>query len=171
MRIFNLTLCCFCLFVCDVCDVCVCVQISELKLKLSSSGTQINYGAQELFIQQLKDEIERLTRVNHQLQLKARQQHHQLQREHEQQQQQHTMRAHETSFLHANNNNSGQGDGEGEGSWRAKLRMAAKYITQLIGEKEHLIEMSNKLRGELNRIKCTNCAFISMLFSLFNLKS
>ena len=37
---------------------------------------------------------------------------------------------------------------------KAKLKSAAKYISHLIQEKEHLIEMSNQLRGELNRIKC-----------------
>jgi hypothetical protein len=37
---------------------------------------------------------------------------------------------------------------------RGKLKSAAKYISHLLQEKEHLIEMSNQLRGELNRIKC-----------------
>ncbi len=110
----------------------------------SSSGTAINYGAQELFIQQLKDEIERITRLNHQLQHKAREQHHQLQRA-----QQHTALVMPIGEL--------ADDEENAHEWRARLRVASKYITQLIGEKEHLIEMSNSLRGQLNKIKCKSC--------------
>ena len=39
---------------------------------------------------------------------------------------------------------------------KKKLKTAAKYINSLIEEKEHLIELSNQLRGELNRVKFDN---------------
>ena len=51
-------------------------------------------------------------------------------------------------------------------SLKAKLKSAAKYISHLIQEKEHLIEMSNQLRGELNRIKCK----LSFKFEFFLFK-
>lgn len=138
-------------------------KISELKLKLSSSGTQLNFGAQELFIQQLQDEIKRLSDLNQQLQIKTRQQHHQLLRN-----QQDNIK----NELDVNENNVRKKSSTSISSdttkttlneitsskeienLKQKLKSAAKYITHLIQEKEHLIEMSNQLRGELNRIKC-----------------
>lgn len=146
--------------------------MSELKLKLSSSGTQINFGAQELFIQQLKDEIERLSGVNQQLQLKARQMHNELLRREEKEEEDSVAKNNKATTTLVSKNSkplfkykSESGGDETEWSsssdfskenetLKVKLKTAAKYINHLIQEKEHLIEMSNKLRGELNRIKC-----------------
>ena len=119
-------------------------------MKLSTSGTNLNFGAQELFIQQLQDEIKRLSKLNAQLQIKARQNHHQ------------DMREKQNDFERINELNEPSGGPsindlvrikEIEGL-KSKLKSAAKFISHLIHEKEHLIEMSNQLRGELNRIKC-----------------
>jgi len=125
--------------------------VSELKMKLSTSGTQVNFGAQEMFIQQLQDEIKRLSRVNSQLQMKARQSHHQALRS-----RQETGGLEEaigeTKSLSVNDLIRLK---EVEGL-KVKLKSAAKFISHLIQEKEHLIEMSNQLRGELNRIKYDN---------------
>lgn len=119
---------------------------------MSTSGTQLNFGAQELFIQQLQDEIKRLGKMNSQLQIKTRQTHHQAMR----QQQHSTMNEFYTEF-----NESAIGPSINDlarikeiESLKSKLKSAAKYISHLIQEKEHLIEMSNQLRGELNKIKC-----------------
>lgn len=125
-------------------------KISELKLKLSSSGTQLNFGAQELFIQQLQDEIKRLSDLNQQFQIKTRQQHHQLLRNQQQGLQKESNKINDEngpSLSHITTSKDNE-------NLKAKLKSAAKYITHLIQEKEHLIEMSNQLRGELNRIKC-----------------
>lgn len=105
------------------------LKISELKFKLSQSGNQINFGAQELFIQQLQDEI---TRLNKKLLTNAGQS---------------SLTTidgptvNEINFLKDNQ------------SLKEKLKNAAKHISQLISEKKQLIEMSNQLRGELNRYK------------------
>jgi activator of HSP90 ATPase len=164
------------------------------------SGTQLNFGAQELFIQQLQDEIKRMSGLNQQLQLKLREQHHQLLR-HEQHENQapgqgrksssgserstaaakkpssssssasseESSKNSEHGSMSSNSNqiysyvhkqsaasiNEMEARKENEGL-KVKLRTAAKFINNLIQEKEHLIEMSNQLRGELNRIKCKN---------------
>jgi len=126
-------------------------KISELKLKLSTSGTQLNFGAQELFIQQLQDEIKRLTTLNQQYQIKLRQQNHLNLRN-----QQHTSSSNDSGSSGVANGpslNEISSNKEIE-NLKSKLKSAAKYIAHLIQEKEHLIEMSNQLRGELNRIKC-----------------
>jgi predicted nuclease with TOPRIM domain len=36
---------------------------------------------------------------------------------------------------------------------KTKLKCAAKHISQLIQEKQQLIEMSNQLRGEMQKLK------------------
>lgn len=147
-------------------------KISELKLKLSTSGTQLNFGAQELFIQQLQDEIKRVNAVNQQLQIKARQQHHQLLREQQNVKSSPSKPASSSSCSSSNgvfedpvstsslssppsslNELTLRKEADG---LKSKLKTAAKFISQLIHEKEHLIEMSNQLRGELNRIKFDN---------------
>lgn len=153
-------------------------KISELKMKLSTSGTQLNFGAHEIFIQQLQDEIKRLSVLNQQFQIKARQQYHQLLRD--QQNMNITMSqasrnkstcddstssstssSNETEFIHKSPALMRSTDTLNElnhkneiANLKAKLKAAAKFISQLIQEKEHLIEMSNQLRGELNQIKC-----------------
>lgn len=122
-------------------------KISELKLKLSTSGTELNFGAKELFIQQLQDEIKRLGGLNSQLQIKARQQHHQA------------MRNHQNEYCEDDPSMPSISDimrSKEIDALKSKLKKAAKFISHLIQEKEHLIEMSNQLRGELNRIKYDN---------------
>ena len=150
-------------------------------MKLSTSGTQINFGAQEIFIQQLQDEIKRLSLLNQQLQIKARQQYHQLLRE--QQNMQVTMVETMRNNRSVNEDTSSSSNDSSSDfqaaphtpistsasrsttlselnskneivNLKTKLKAAAKFISQLIQEKEHLIEMSNQLRGELNQIKC-----------------
>jgi hypothetical protein len=125
-------------------------------LKLSATGTNMNFGAQELFIQQLQDEIKRLLSVNQQLQMKARQQHHELLRE----QQQNGKRDHivDSDVLTDNERPSLKEitSIKQVESLKNKLKKAAKYISQLLEEKQHLIEMSNQLRGEVNRVKYEN---------------
>ena len=107
----------------------------------------MNFGAQELFIQQLQDEIKRLTGLNQQFQIKARQLAHQNLRNQQQQ---------EVSHKNEGDNNRPSlneiTSGKEIENLKSKLKSAAKYITHLIQEKEHLIEMSNQLRGELNLI-------------------
>ena len=172
-------------------------KISELKIKLSTSGTQLNFGAQELFIQQLQDEIKRVSDLNQQLQIKLREQFHQIMRE--QQISSNTINAISSESCSESNNDTSKCDiypkessgfdvytttPASSGSkncdpkilnymhkqsgamanelslkkeielLNTKLKTAAKFINNLIQEKEHLIEMSNQLRGELNRIKC-----------------
>ena len=162
-------------------------------MKLSTSGTQLNFGAQEIFIQQLQDEIKRLSALNQQLQIKARQQYHELLREHQNSAANMKYNAIQKGKKTSPSSNTTSRSGCGEESPSAsfststespddfsshvdynapastlnqinskkeitslkmKLKAAAKFISQLIQEKEHLIEMSNQLRGELNRIKC-----------------
>lgn len=136
-------------------------KISELNLKLSTHGTQINFGAQELFIEQLKGEIKRLSTLNQQLQIKARQLNHQLLRIQQENQNssktsrvknnEHVIDSEEISDEYTEDILAFKKENE---NLKIKLKTAAKFITNLIQEKEHLIEMSNQLRGELNRIKC-----------------
>jgi hypothetical protein len=168
-------------------------------MKLSTSGTQLNFGAQEIFIQQLQDEIKRLSTLNQQLQIKARQNYHELLRE--QQNMNATIQlanskilkknnqtidstssndettssssSNETEFMHGFNKDQSTQLTLNElnskkeiTTLKTKLKTAAKFITQLIQEKEHLIEMSNQLRGELNQIKCEEIYF-SVKFSDF----
>jgi len=115
------------------------LKVSELKMKLSTSGKQLNFGAQELFIQQLQDEIERLNKKL-------------------------------LSNLSANKSAGGVGGDALVGgatineinymkeveALKTKLKCAAKHISQLIQEKQQLIEMSNQLRGEMQKLKQRN---------------
>ena len=123
-------------------------KISELKLKLSTSGTELNFGAKELFIQQLQDEVKRLGGLNSQLQVKSRQQHHQAMRD-----RQNASQYEEVAAGPSVNELMKSKEIDG---LKSKLKKAAKFISHLIQEKEHLIEMSNQLRGELNRVKYDN---------------
>ncbi|RNA39221.1 coiled-coil domain-containing 57 [Brachionus plicatilis] len=126
-------------------------RITELNLKLSSSGQTINFGAQELFIEQLKEEIKRLSDLNQQMQIKTRQLNHE------------NLRLKQGQNGRENVIDDSESDEEVEvkrrqeiDALKVKLKTAAKYINSLIGEKEHLIELSNQLRGELNRVKFDN---------------
>lgn len=144
-----------------------------MKLKLSTSGTQLNFGAQELFIQQLQDEIKRVSGLNQQLQLKLNGQNHQSLREKQQKKESsETNSDNSEPIVEKKSSSKAQSanklmsflDKQAAASefelkrqndnLKIKLVTAAKFINKLIQEKEHLIEMSNQLRGELNRIKC-----------------
>ena len=100
-------------------------------MKLSSSGTQINFGGQELFIQQLQDEIQRLNE----------------------------------KLINKSDRDGGKVDGvtvteigyvNEIKSLKGKLKSLAKHLSQLIHEKQQLIEMSNQLRGELEKSRSKN---------------
>lgn len=104
---------------------------------MSSTGTQINFGAQELFIQQLQDEIERLNK----------------------------------KILSQNNINSNAIGGDGITinelnyikeikNLKSKLKTLAKHVSQLIQEKQQLIEMSNQLRAELDKTRSIRHVFM-----------
>jgi hypothetical protein len=95
-------------------------------LKLSTSGTELNFGAQELFIQQLQDEIDRL---NKKLQAKN-----------------------QTNFYDGSTNIESNCVREIDGL-KQKLKAASKHLSQLLQDKHQLIEMSNQLKAELNREK------------------
>jgi len=160
-------------------------------MKLSTSGTQLTFGAHEIFIQQLQDEIKRLSTLNQQLQIKARQNYHELLREQQNMnatiqlsnskmmKKNHTVAQSSSSFNDESNSPSSSSSSSSNDNdyinrpssssqstlnelnnkkeitnLKGKLKQAAKFISQLIQEKEHLIEMSNQLRGELNQIKC-----------------
>jgi hypothetical protein len=101
-----------------------------LKLRLSASGTQINFGGQELFIQQLQDEIHRL---NEKL-INASQSDHRLD-------QVDGLTINEINYIKEIK------------SLKSKLKTLAKHLSQLIHEKQQLIEMSNQLRAELEKIR------------------
>ena len=119
----------------------------------------MNFGAQELFIQQLQDELKRLSGVNQQLQIRARQLHHELMRQGGNSVGEREKDLKITTTTNKKPTDCDWADNEEindetpDDLLRVKLKTAARYIRHLIREKEHLIEMSNRLRGELNRIK------------------
>lgn len=83
--------------------------------------------------------------------------HHQLMREEQQHTNVESLKRTSSLSVPISSSSSGNcsSDDQGENErLKMKLKTAAKYIGHLIQEKEHLIEMSNQLRGELNRIKC-----------------
>jgi hypothetical protein len=98
-----------------------------LQLKLSTSGTELNFGAQELFIQQLQDEIERL---NKKLQDNSR---------------------NANSFYDGFTVESSYAKEIDD--YKQKLKIASKHISQLLQDKHQLIEMSNQLKAEFSREK------------------
>lgn len=98
-------------------------ELSRLKLQLAEKRPGINYGAQELLIQQLQDEIMNLK--NH--------------------------GADFTTSLNQGDEGQGQNKGSQVQALQQKLRNAAKKITELAKEKQQLIEMGNKLRAELKK--------------------
>ena len=104
-----------------------------MKLKLSASGTQINFGAQELFIQQLQDEIQRL---NEKLINRS---------EHDRSDKVDGVTISEIGYIREIK------------SLKTKLKTIAKHLSQLIHEKQQLIEMSNQLRAELERTRSKFC--------------
>ncbi|XP_070187035.1 coiled-coil domain-containing protein 57-like isoform X2 [Littorina saxatilis] len=92
-------------------------QISSVKLDLAERHPAVNFGAQELVIQQLQEELK-----------SSRQ------------------RAASAGFEpHEAAGTSSDSPSE----HKAKLRQAAQLITQLVREKQQLLELSNKLRAEL----------------------
>jgi len=95
--------------------------MSNLKLQLSEKRPGINFGAQELMIQQLQDEI-----------LSLKQQ------------------GAEFSAPSSAGSDSGPPSNQVR-ALQSKLRNAARKITELAREKQLLIEMGNKLRAELKQ--------------------
>ncbi|XP_064640433.1 coiled-coil domain-containing protein 57-like isoform X2 [Lineus longissimus] len=97
-------------------------QVSAMKLQMAQRNPSINYGAQELVIQQLHEELERLRR------------HH----------------AGQDSQLGFDASFKSVGHGITQVTQlRGKLKMAAKHISQLAKEKQQLIEVGNRMRAEL----------------------
>lgn len=105
--------------------------------------------------------------MNQQLQIRARQIHHQLMRQQQDEYGKAEARPISKRLVEDFSTSSGAEHCELEkenDSLRVKLKTAAKYMGHLIREREHLIEMSNRLRGELNRIKC-NVNYTSALIT------
>ncbi|CAF1550135.1 unnamed protein product [Rotaria magnacalcarata] len=106
-------------------------KLSEAKLELAGRTPLFNYGGQEILIQQLQDEIERLTKKYSELRPK----------------------------LNDNNGNSND-DGinvtevllkQEIEQLKRRLEKANSRIQILINDKERLLEISNHLRSQLNR--------------------
>ncbi len=93
---------------------------------MSTSGTELNFGGQELFIQQLQDEIDRL---NKKMQVQSQ-----------------ANNFYNTVSIESNCLNEID-------DYKQKLKAASKHISQLLQDKHQLIEMSNQLKAELNREK------------------
>ncbi|KAK7493273.1 hypothetical protein BaRGS_00015399 [Batillaria attramentaria] len=102
-------------------------QMSALKLELAEKRPAVNFGAQELVIHQLKEELSSLRQRAAGLGLDpgGKQEHG----------------AARTGFEL----------GGSASELRAKLHKAARHIAQLAREKQQLIELSNKLRAELKQ--------------------
>ncbi|KAL3877357.1 hypothetical protein ACJMK2_035079 [Sinanodonta woodiana] len=96
-------------------------ELSKLKLDLAEKRPPINFGAEELVIQQLQDEI-----------LKLRQQS-------------------ESIFPTDLKSGHGATTNETIHNLQTKLKAAAKKITELAKERQQLIEIGNKLRAELKK--------------------
>ncbi|KAI0229606.1 Coiled-coil domain-containing protein 57 [Lamellibrachia satsuma] len=103
-------------------------QVSALKMELASGRPTVSFGAQELLIQQLQDELKRL------------------------------LKCHQEVISGDSLTDTGQATrGHGlttnmaMADMHKKLRQAAKHISTLTREKQQLIEMGNRLRAELNK--------------------
>ena len=101
---------------------------------------------QELFIQQLQDEIRHM-----QLQMKG---------------------ADHMTLDQPIRDDSGQNQGQAVGQLQHKLRMAAKHISQLAKEKQQLIEVGNRLRAALkkNGIYAKTSSLLTMIISGYLIK-
>ncbi|KAK2180134.1 hypothetical protein NP493_458g04063 [Ridgeia piscesae] len=99
-------------------------EVSALKMELASDRPTVSFGAQELLIQQLQDEVKRLLKC-----------------------QQMTFSDDSTTATRGQGVTSNAAMAE----MHKKLRQAAKHISQLTREKQQLIEMGNRLRGELHK--------------------
>ncbi|XP_060556177.1 coiled-coil domain-containing protein 57-like [Ruditapes philippinarum] len=95
-------------------------ELSNLKIQLAEKRPGINFGAQELLIQQLQDEIMSLKKQGAEF----------MSNEHD-------------------DGRHGQNKGSQVQALQQKLRNAARKIMELAKEKQQLIEMGNKLRSEL----------------------
>ena len=132
-------------------------------MKLSTSGNHINFGAQELFIQQLQDEITRIKKLNDQLVVKSRQLHHELLRERQSKQL-------DSLVDQECGSSSEQIDPARDAvqALKSKLKKAVFCLDEMSREKARLIDANNQLRGELNRVKGTFFFFISLFVSKFD---
>lgn len=102
-------------------------QVSVLKLDLAEKRPAINFGAQELLIQQLQEELSSLRNRANQLDI-ARQ-------------------GKGDYFAFPGD----VGGGTSVSEWKGKLVRAAKHIAQLVREKQQLTELSNRLQAELKQ--------------------
>ncbi|XP_064617501.1 coiled-coil domain-containing protein 57-like [Liolophura sinensis] len=94
-------------------------ELSNLKLELAQKRPAINFGAQELVIQQLEDEIHRLRKQSH------------------------------VTSSEPIRSGQGQTTNATLEQLQTKLKSAAKHIAQLARDKQHLIEIGNRQRAEL----------------------
>uniref|UniRef100_A0A0B7B4I3 Coiled-coil domain-containing protein 57 n=1 Tax=Arion vulgaris TaxID=1028688 RepID=A0A0B7B4I3_9EUPU len=98
-------------------------QLSALKMEMSESSPSINFGAQELYIQQLQDELTHLRK---------------------------RATAIDTSdMVNINSRFASLGDNNDSADLKHKLRTAAARIVHLAKENQQLTESNNKLRAEL----------------------
>ncbi|KAL8592659.1 hypothetical protein ACOMHN_037599 [Nucella lapillus] len=97
-------------------------QVSNLKLELAEKRPAVNFGAQELVIQQLQDELSSLRD-----------------------------RGAGVGFDPSGKGGPGGTGSDLAPALRLKLHHAAKHIAQLVREKQQLLELSNKLRAELKQ--------------------
>ncbi|XP_052770763.1 coiled-coil domain-containing protein 57-like isoform X1 [Mya arenaria] len=104
-------------------------ELSNLKLQLAEKRPSINYGAQELLIQQLQGEI--LSLKQHGAQFPG-------------------------GGGSESGDSGAVGHSNQVHALHGKLKNAARKITELAREKQQLIEMGNKLRAELKRAGVEN---------------
>ncbi|XP_071106451.1 coiled-coil domain-containing protein 57-like isoform X1 [Haliotis cracherodii] len=99
-------------------------ELSAMKMEISERRPVVNFGAQELVIQQLQDEILRLKQKGSGI----------------------------TSTMDTMGiMEDRQGETTQVSELRAKLKQAVKHISQLAKEKQQLIEIGNRLRAELKK--------------------
>ncbi|XP_046573024.1 coiled-coil domain-containing protein 57-like isoform X2 [Haliotis rubra] len=98
-------------------------ELSAMKMEISERRPAVNFGAQELVIQQLQDEILRLKQKGSGI----------------------------TSTMDSIGMEDRQGETTQVSELRAKLKQAVKHISQLAKEKQQLIEIGNRLRAELKK--------------------
>ncbi|XP_067671855.1 coiled-coil domain-containing protein 57-like isoform X2 [Haliotis asinina] len=98
-------------------------ELAAMKMEISERRPPVNFGAQELVIQQLQDEILRLKQKGSGM----------------------------TSTMDSIGMEDRQGETTQVSELRSKLKQAVKHISQLAKEKQQLIEIGNRLRAELKK--------------------
>ncbi|KAJ8319441.1 hypothetical protein KUTeg_004532 [Tegillarca granosa] len=100
-------------------------ELSNMKLELAEKRPALNFGAQELVIQQLQDEIMRLKQAGHVTESEP---------------------IRKSKGFDSNTNVE---------NLQQKLKSAAKHIAQLAKERQQLIEICNRLRADLKKAGVT----------------